>query len=139
MEKALREFFRPEFLNRIDEMIIFEPLTRAELLRIVDLLADEVAGRLEERKIAFELTPAAKAALAEEGYDPAFGARPLRRTIQRRVENELARRVLAGEFGEGQCVVVDYADGQYVFSATAAPPAGADGNDVVEGEVVGVA
>jgi ATP-dependent Clp protease ATP-binding subunit ClpA len=117
VEKALREHFRPEFLNRIDEIIIFEPLTRAELLQIVDLLADEVRERMSDRDINFELTPAARDQVVEEGYDPAFGARPLRRTVQRRIENELARRILTGEFHDGQCVVVDYAGGEFTFTA----------------------
>jgi ATP-dependent Clp protease ATP-binding subunit ClpC len=117
VERALREHFRPEFLNRIDETIVFEPLTRPELEQIVELLAAEVRERMAERSVEFELTPAARAELVREGYDPAFGARPLRRTIQRRVENELARRILSGEFHDGQCVVVDFADGEYRFTA----------------------
>ncbi len=116
VERALREHFRPEFLNRIDEIIVFEPLTRAELEKIVDLLAEEVRERLSDRKVDFELTAAAKAALVNEGYDPAYGARPLRRTVQRRVENELARRMLGGEFHDGQCVVVDFVNGDYTFT-----------------------
>ena len=122
VEKALREHFRPEFLNRIDEVIIFEPLTRAELEKIVDLLAAEVRERMEDRGVDFELTQAAKDEVVREGYDPAYGARPLRRTVQRRVENELARRMLAGEFHEGQCVVVDFADGEYRFTARDCEP-----------------
>ena len=121
IEKALREFFRPEFLNRIDEIVIFEPLTHAELTRIVDILAAEVRERLSDRKLDFELTPAAIAELVREGFDPTYGARPLRRTIQRRVENELARRVLAGEFHDGQKVTVDFRDGVYQFTASDSP------------------
>ncbi|MCC7364979.1 MAG: AAA family ATPase [Dehalococcoidia bacterium] len=117
VEKALREFFRPEFLNRIDETIVFQPLTRPELEKIVDILANEVRERLEERNVDFELTPAAKEEVVREGYDPAYGARPLRRTVQRRIENELARRVLAGEVKDGQCVVVDFAAGEFTFTA----------------------
>ncbi len=117
VEKALREHFRPEFLNRIDEFIIFEPLTKAELEQIVDLLANEVRERMSDRGVEFELTKAAKDELVREGFDPAFGARPLRRTIQRRVENELAKRVLSGEFHEGQCVTVDFGEGEYRFTA----------------------
>ena len=117
VERALRDHFRPEFLNRIDEIIVFEPLTRTELERIVELLADEVRERLDERDVDFVLTAAAKEELVSEGYDPAFGARPLRRVVQRRIENELARRILAGEVGEGQIVTVDYVDGEYRFSA----------------------
>ncbi len=140
IEKALREFFRPEFLNRIDEIVIFEPLTKAELLKIVDILVAEVRERLVERKLDFDLTQAAKDELVREGYDPTYGARPLRRTVQRRIENELAKRVLAGEFEEGAKVTVDFADGDYRFTSEpgAARPAANDGGDVVEGEVVSV-
>jgi ATP-dependent Clp protease ATP-binding subunit ClpA len=113
----LREHFRPEFLNRIDEIIIFEPLTRTELDKIVDLLANEVRERLEDRKVDFELTQAAKDEIVREGYDPQFGARPLRRTVQRRIENELARRILAGEVKEHQLVEVDFPDGEFTFTA----------------------
>jgi ATP-dependent Clp protease ATP-binding subunit ClpC len=121
VETALREHFRPEFLNRIDEIIIFEPLTRAELEQIVVLLADEVRERMSDRKIDFELTQAAKDELVREGYDPQFGARPLRRTVQRRIENELARRILAGEFHDNQVVTVDYDGNEYTFTASDAP------------------
>ncbi len=123
IEKALREFFRPEFLNRIDEIIVFEPLTQAELEQIVDLLANEIRERLADRDVDFELTPAAKDELVREGYDPAYGARPLRRTLQRRIENELARRVLAGEVKDGQRVVVDFVDGKFTFTAHDPEPA----------------
>ncbi len=117
VERALRDHFRPEFLNRIDEIIVFEPLTKAELEQIVELLAHEVRERLQDRSLDFELTQAAKDELVREGYDPAYGARPLRRVVQRRIENELARRMLSGEVREGQCVTVDFAEGEYRFSA----------------------
>jgi len=142
IEKALREFFRPEFLNRIDEIVVFEPLTQAELTKIIDILAAEVRERLAERNIEFELTEDARTEIVREGYDPTYGARPLRRTVQRRIENELARRVLAGDFREGEKVVVDFADGAYTFSAVpgsepaAHQPEGVEG--VIEGEIVGV-
>ena len=145
VEKALREFFRPEFLNRIDEIIIFEPLTEAELMKIIDILAAEVRERLSDKQIEFELSPAAKDELVREGYDPTYGARPLRRTVQRKVENELARRVLAGEFHEGERVVVDFADGEFKFRAEPGSPkpkaedADRGDSDVVEGEIVDVA
>ena len=115
--RALRERFRPEFLNRIDDTIVFEPLTQRELLEIADLLVAEVRARLAERGIDIELTEAARAELVREGYDPEMGARPLRRTVERRVENELARRILAGEIAEGRRVTVDFADGEYAFAA----------------------
>ncbi len=123
--KALREHFRPEFLNRIDEIIIFEPLTEKELMQIVDLMANDVAARLAERHITLTLTDAAREALVKEGYDPVYGARPLRRVIQRQVENPVSRRVLAGELTEGDAVRVDYADGAYTFTKVAAASAAA--------------
>jgi ATP-dependent Clp protease ATP-binding subunit ClpC len=144
IEKALREFFRPEFLNRIDEIVIFEPLTKAELDKIVDILVAEVRDRLAERGVDFELTPAAQEEVVREGYDPTYGARPLRRTVQRRIENELAKRVLAGEFHDGEKIVVDFADGQYVFRTEPGTPRpkrddASKGDDgVIEGEVVNV-
>jgi ATP-dependent Clp protease ATP-binding subunit ClpC len=116
VNRALRDAFRPEFLNRIDEVVIFEPLTPTELREIVDLMTGELRERMQERGIQLELSEAARAALAEEGYDPAFGARPLRRVIQRQVENPLSKRVLAGEFNEGDTVVVDHAGEGYSFS-----------------------
>ena len=117
VDRALREHFRPEFLNRIDEVIVFEPLTLTELGQIVDLLANEVRERMEDRSVDFELTEAAKNEIVREGYDPAYGARPLRRVIQRRIENELAKRLLAGEFHDGQVITVGFADGAYSFTA----------------------
>jgi ATP-dependent Clp protease ATP-binding subunit ClpC len=113
-EKALKEFFRPEFLNRVDEVIVFEPLSEAELSRIVELMVAEVADRLGERGLALELTPAAREALVKEGYDPVYGARPLRRTVQRRIENALAKRLLQGDFTEGDTVLVNH-DGEFRF------------------------
>jgi ATP-dependent Clp protease ATP-binding subunit ClpA len=104
---ALRSHFRPEFLNRIDETIFFHPLTREHMKRIIDIQAAGLLKRLEERKIHVQLTDAAKEQLVREGYDPTYGARPLKRTIQRRVLDPLAMRVLAGEFAEGSTVVID--------------------------------
>jgi ATP-dependent Clp protease ATP-binding subunit ClpB len=117
---ALRAHFRPEFLNRIDEIIIFHPLGREHLARIVDIQVERLLKRLEERKIAVELTPAARDLLIAEGYDPAYGARPLKRTIQRRVLDPLAMKVLQGEFGEGDRVVID-ADGASLTFTKSAP------------------
>ena len=114
-ERALREFFRPEFLNRVDEVIIFEPLTEKELEQIVDLMVNEVRNRLSDRHVALELTEAAKAKLVKEGYDPVFGARPLRRLVTREVESPLSKRILAGEFREGDTVVMDATEDGYAF------------------------
>ena len=104
---ALKKAFRPEFINRIDETIIFHPLTREEIVQVVELMARDVASRLSDLGISFELTPAAAAWLAEEGFDPVYGARPLRRAIQRHLENPLSRGILAGDFEEGDHLVVN--------------------------------
>jgi ATP-dependent Clp protease ATP-binding subunit ClpC len=108
IQDALREHFRPEFLNRIDEIIIFHTLTQEQVTQIVDLQMKEIAGRLGEHDITIELTETARTWLAEQGYDPAFGARPLRRTLQKQVESPLSVRLLRGEFQAGDMVIVDY-------------------------------
>ena len=119
VEEALRRFFRPEFLNRVDDIIIFEPLTQKELGSIVELMLKEVEERLSDRQVTIEVTEAAKKALVEEGYDPTYGARPLRRVVERQVENALARRLLADEFSEGDHVRVDYVEDEgYTFAKT---------------------
>jgi len=111
----LRDRFRPEFLNRIDEVVTFEPLTREQLAEIVELQLARLRERLAERKIELELTDAAKELLAEEGWDPAYGARPLKRAIQRLLENPLARDLLEHRFAEGDTLQVDVRDGALVF------------------------
>ena len=105
--ELLRETFRPEFINRIDEIVVFHPLTREHITQIVELELAKVQKRLDERHITLDVTPEAKAYLGREGYDPVYGARPLRRTVQREVENQLARRILAGEIRDGDTVEVD--------------------------------
>jgi ATP-dependent Clp protease ATP-binding subunit ClpC len=122
IEKALREAFRPEFLNRVDEIIIFEPLTEKELAQIVGLMIDEVRSRLTDREVDFQVTDRAKQELVREGFDRQYGARPLRRTIQRRIENPLARRILEGEFNEGDVAQVDFEEGEFRFSKAAPAP-----------------
>jgi len=112
---ALREHFRPEFLNRIDEVIFFHPLGREHLKRIIDIQLAGVVKRLEERKIHVVLTDAAKELLVQEGFDPSYGARPLKRTIQRRVLDPLALRVLEGDFVDGDTVAVDATAGGLIF------------------------
>jgi len=107
--------FRPEFLNRIDEIVVFQALTREQLAEIVELQLARLRTRLAERGLSLELTDAAKEVLAEAGWDPAYGARPLKRAIQRLVENPLALRLLEGDFHEGDTVRVDAHDGELVF------------------------
>jgi ATP-dependent Clp protease ATP-binding subunit ClpB len=122
VRQQLREHFRPEFLNRVDEVIVFRPLDESQLREIVGLLVAGVERRLQERGIPLEVTDAALTLLAREGYDPVYGARPLRRAIQRRLENPLARRILAGEFAEGETVVVDVSpDAELTFNGSVEP------------------
>jgi len=111
----VRAFFRPEFVNRIDEIVVFEPLGREEIGRIVDIQFRLLAGRVAERKLTIELSEAARDHLAEAGFDPTFGARPLRRVIQREVQDPLAMKLLSGEIAEGDRVIVDVDDGGLVF------------------------
>jgi ATP-dependent Clp protease ATP-binding subunit ClpB len=105
--EILRENFRPEFLNRIDEIIIFQSLTKPQLRQIVHLQVQRLQKRLAEQKIRLELTPAAVDFLCEVGYDPVYGARPLRRAIQRHLETLIARELLKGTFQEGDTIRVD--------------------------------
>jgi ATP-dependent Clp protease ATP-binding subunit ClpB len=113
--QELRNTLRPEFLNRIDEVVIFLPLDRAQLARIVDIQLGHLRRRLAERRLELEVTDTAKELLGREGYDPTFGARPLKRTIQRLVQDPLALRILEGEFKEGDLVVVDAEGDHLVF------------------------
>ena len=112
---ALRDVFRPEFLNRIDEVIEFTPLSKEQIAEIVELQLGRLRERLAERRIELELSSAAKEALAEAGWDPAYGARPLKRAIQRLVENPLALRLLEGDFADGDTIRVDAEDGAIRF------------------------
>jgi ATP-dependent Clp protease ATP-binding subunit ClpB len=111
----LKKFFRPEFLNRIDEIIIFNPLTKDLMKEIVGIQVDRMKKYLKQKKIDIVLTDAAKSYLAELGYDPVYGARPLRRVIQKEILNPLAKYLLEGRFNEGDTVEVDYRDGKIVF------------------------
>jgi ATP-dependent Clp protease ATP-binding subunit ClpB len=116
VKKVLESHFKPEFLNRIDEVIIFRPLSRQVLQRIVDIQLDLLRKRLQEKRIGLEVTERAREALAEEGYDQVYGARPLKRVIQKEVQNPLAVKILSGEFAEGSTVVVDVdRSGGFVF------------------------
>jgi ATP-dependent Clp protease ATP-binding subunit ClpB len=118
---ALRAHFRPEFLNRIDEIIVFHALSRAQMRDVIDIQLRGLMRRLEDRKIHVELTDKAKDLLIEEGYDPTYGARPLKRTIQRRVLDPLAMRVLQGEFTEGNSIRIDASGGTLTFAKAEAP------------------
>jgi ATP-dependent Clp protease ATP-binding subunit ClpB len=122
--EQLRERFRPEFLNRIDEIVEFKPLSRDQIAEIVDLQLERLRRRLAERQITLELTDAAKDVLAEAGWDPAYGARPLKRAIQRLVENPLALRLLEADFADGDTIRIDAHGDELVFvKAEAAAPA----------------
>jgi ATP-dependent Clp protease ATP-binding subunit ClpB len=115
---TLRQHFRPEFLNRIDEVIFFHTLSLAHMTEIIDIQIRSLLKRLDDRKIHVALTDGAKRYLVAEGYDLRYGARPLKRTIQRQVLDPLALRVLQGEFGEGDHIVVDVADTGLKFEKT---------------------
>jgi ATP-dependent Clp protease ATP-binding subunit ClpC len=113
----VRKTFRPEFLNRLDDIIVFHELTREQLNTIVEIMIKDLKRRLSERKMGLELTKAAKTWLADAGYDPTYGARPLRRALERYVENPLSSKILAGEFKEGDTVMVAVVDDELAFSA----------------------
>jgi ATP-dependent Clp protease ATP-binding subunit ClpB len=112
---ALKERFLPEFLNRIDETIVFQPLKKEEIRKIVRLQLDRLEKQLAENQIRFEVSDEAIDAIADEGYDPAFGARPLKRVIQRKLQNPLATELLKGHFPEGSGIRVLYEEGEFVF------------------------
>ncbi|MFC1941438.1 ATP-dependent Clp protease ATP-binding subunit [Chloroflexota bacterium] len=116
----VRKTFRPEFLNRLDETLVFHELTEEQLRQIVDLMVKDLQGRLAGRKLGLEMTDGAKSWLAKVGFDPVFGARPLRRAVERYVENPLSTKVLRGEFNEGDKVLVDLVDDALTFTAKAA-------------------
>ena len=117
MESALKKNLLPELLNRIDDVITFHPLTKEHLKSIVDLLIRELERRLAEREIKLEVNDEAKAWLVQKGYDPVYGARPLRRAIQRYVENPMSSKILQGEFKEGDTVAVSLQEDNLTFTA----------------------
>jgi ATP-dependent Clp protease ATP-binding subunit ClpB len=123
--EGMRDHFRPEFLNRIDEIVEFKPLSRDQIAEIVELQLGRLRGRLAERGLTIELTDAAKDVLAEAGWDPSYGARPLKRAIQRLLENPLALRLLEGDFGEGDAIRVDAQHADLVFERVEAAAAAA--------------
>jgi ATP-dependent Clp protease ATP-binding subunit ClpC len=103
----LKQHFRPEFLNRVDDVVVFPQLSQDDILKIVDLMIDKVDERLKDRDMGIELSQSAKELLSKKGYDPVLGARPLRRTIQREIEDSLSEKILFGELRPGHIVVVD--------------------------------
>jgi ATP-dependent Clp protease ATP-binding subunit ClpB len=115
VKEALEGRFLPEFLNRIDEVIIFHPLDRAQIRKIVDLQIERLQQQLGQANLQLDVTEEARDAIAERGYDPTYGARPLKRVIQQRIQNPLASEILKGEFPEGSLVRVDYRDGEFTF------------------------
>jgi ATP-dependent Clp protease ATP-binding subunit ClpC len=121
VDDELKRHFRPEFLNRIDETIVFHQLTRVEVKSIVDLMLKRVQSQLKAKDLDIELTEEAKTWMADNGYDAELGARPLRRTIQRQIEDALSERLLWNEFNAGQLIVVDIEDDEVVFRAVDAP------------------
>jgi len=114
--EALKHNFRPEFLNRVDEVIVFHPLARHDIRKIVELQLSRLAKSLQEHGYELEVSDDAKTLLANEGYDPTYGARPLKRVIQNRVQNSLANAILSGEFPEGSTIKVDTQHGEFTFS-----------------------
>ncbi|PYO76798.1 MAG: ATP-dependent chaperone ClpB [Gemmatimonadetes bacterium] len=123
--ETVRQNFRPEFLNRVDEIIIFKPLSREQIKSIVDIQLERLRKRLAERRISLQLTPVALELIANEGYDPTYGARPLKRVIQRRIQDPLAMAILDGKFGEGDTVVVDAEKGELIMRKAGRPEAAA--------------
>jgi len=130
VKQMLKQHFRPEFLNRIDETIVFHPLQKGQLVKIVDVQLEHLRKRLADRHLTLSISDRAKKLLAEEGYDPVYGARPLKRVIQQRLENPLAQRILSGEYGEGDVVNVDVDSAKHDFRF-------GKGHKVAEGELVG--
>lgn len=116
MNQALERTFRPEFLNRIDEIIIFHPLTKEEIIQVVGLMVEDIRHRLAERGITFGSTPAASTWVAKEGFDPVYGARPLRPAIQCHLENALSKSIISGKFQPGGHILVDAGDAGLVLN-----------------------
>ena len=113
---AMRTHFRPEFLNRLDDIVVFKPLTRPEIERIVELMFDELRARLAERQMTLEVTQDARSFIAERGFDPIYGARPLRRFIAREVETRIGRALLAGDVPDGAVIRVGLSEGEIVVT-----------------------
>ena len=115
--ELMRHHFRPEFLNRVDEVVVFHSLDKNQIVAIVDFQLRRLTARLASRRIELEVTEEAKAFIADAGYDPVYGARPIKRTIQKALESEVARRLLAGEIQEGKTLVVGVEDSALTFES----------------------
>jgi ATP-dependent Clp protease ATP-binding subunit ClpB len=126
VSEALRARFLPEFLNRIDETIIFHPLNRDQIRKIVDLQIARLQEQLERTRLSLEITETALDEIAQQGYDPIYGARPLKRVIQQKLQNPLATEILKGEFPEGAGVAIDVHDGEFTFERTSPDQPGRD-------------
>ena len=113
VENLLKSSFRPEFLNRLDEIVFYKPLTRDNVLHIVDLLICDLSDRLKDRQLNLEITPSAREQIVENGYDPVYGARPLKRYLQSRIETLIARTILAGDIDQGSTIRVNYTGGDF--------------------------
>ncbi len=130
--EALRAHFRPEFLNRVDDIILFSSLSADQIQEIVGIQLDRLVRQLAERRLSIEVTDRAKAQLALAGFDPVYGARPLKRAIQKEVENPLARKLIEGCFREGDAIRVDAADsGELVFEKAGEPAGQAEDREPV--------
>ncbi|HEX2974180.1 MAG TPA: AAA family ATPase, partial [Tepidisphaeraceae bacterium] len=129
VKEMLKQYFRPEFLNRIDEIILFHALSKEQITRIVDIQLQNLSRRLGTRNLKIAISDAAKKQLVEEGYDPQYGARPLKRVIQQRIENPIASKILAGEYAEGDTIHVEVDPTHHTFTF-------AKGPEVVEAELV---
>ena len=114
----VKKTFKPEFLNRVDDIIVFRPLTREDLAKIVDIEIADIMGRLKEQGVSIELSSEAKKFLIEKGFDPVYGARPLKRTIARFLEDPLAQEIIAGHFKDGSSILVDADADRLTFSAS---------------------
>ena len=147
VRETVRRAFKPEFVNRLDEMVIFRPLSESDLAQIVDISVDRLQKRLEDRRLTVGVTPEARAWLAARGYDPVYGARPLRRLMQKEIDDRLARAILSGEVRDGQAVRVSLAEGGDALEVVNVghvpmggfdPQPGADrpDDDVVEAELL---
>ncbi len=123
----MRQHFRPEFLNRVDEIILFKPLQLDEIRKIVDLLVEQLGHRLADRQLKLELTDTASTYIVNRGYDPVFGARPLKRFLQRELETRIGRKLIAGEIQDGQTILVDVVDGALTVEQVKHAETGSEG------------